>query len=158
MNPAWLIIDGYSLLHRFDPEGARRPARLQSARQKLVRHVEEIAAGRTDRVTIVFDGREAGGGEGYESPAVEILFSSAGRTADAVIERLVQDCRTPETILVVSSDRLERQTVSARGAQTMGCGDFLAEGEQRRRHRARSPAPSSPAHRPTLGEFFPDKD
>lgn len=157
MHTTWLIIDGYSLLHRFDPEGARRPAGLQSARQKLVRHVEDIAAGRADRVTIVFDGRESGAGEGYESPAVEVLFSPAGRTADAVIERLVHDCPTPESILVVSSDRLERQTVSARGAQTMGCGDFLAEGEQRRQHQPRHHAPSSRAPRPTLGDFFPEK-
>lgn len=151
MHLTWLIIDGYSLLHRFDPAGARRPGGLQAARQKLVRHVEELAAGRYDRVTIVFDGRESGGGEGYELPGVEVLFSPAGRTADAVIERLVHDCPSPETVLVVSSDRLERQTVSGSGAQTMGCGDFLAEGEQRRRHRP----PPSRAPRPTLGDIFP---
>ena len=158
MRTTWLIIDGYSLLHRFDPEGARRPAGLQSARQKLVRHIEDTSAGRADRVTIVFDGQQAGGGgEGYESPAVEVLFSPSGRTADTVIERLVQECPTPETILVVSSDRLERQTVSARGAQTMGCGDFLAEGEQRRQHRpSRATRPTKPL-RSTLGDYFPEK-
>lgn len=156
MHATWLIVDGYSLLHRFDPAGARRPGGLQVARQKLVRHVEDLAAGRYDRVTIVFDGKESGGGEGYESPHIEVLFSPVGRTADTVIERLVHDAPDPESILVVSSDRLERQTVSGRGAQTVGCGDFLAEGDQRRAHRPASPP--GRGGRPTLGDFFPGKE
>lgn len=154
MRAGWLIIDGYSLLHRFDPEGIRRPGGLALARQRLVRLIEEYAAGQAERATIVFDGRERGRGEGYESEALEVLFSPAGRTADAVIERLVHDCKEPERVMVVSSDRLERQTVSAGGAQTMSCGDFLEHCKrQRPPHR---PSVRAGSHRPaTLGDLFP---
>lgn len=154
MRADWLIIDGYSLLHRFDPRGARRPAGLTMARQRLVRLIEETAAGQAGRVTVVFDGREHGGGEGYESPAVQVLFSPPGRTADAVIERLVHESPTPDGIVVVSSDRLERQTVSACGAHTVSCSDFLAQCE-RQRAPHRPPARAGRAARPTLGELFP---
>ena len=155
----WLIIDGYSLLHR-DPAYAdilRRSITL--ARQQLVRAVEPLAGSLAQRITIVFDGvSEGGAGEGYESGAVELIFSPAHQTADAVIERMVHEAPEPTQVLVVSSDRRERETASAAGAQTMSCGDFFEHCEALRREvRRQGGSISRKAPRATLGDFFPGR-
>lgn len=148
----WLIIDGYSLIHR-DPELKRLfPDQLLFARQRLIRLIEQASAKLPKRITVVFDGK----GERTErdmemDTCVEVLFSPAHMTADSVIERMVYSDPLPARILVVSSDRLERDTVSAAGAQTISCGDFL---------RLCQPPPARPRglHKKkdaTLGDYFP---
>ncbi|MFH0954182.1 MAG: NYN domain-containing protein [Verrucomicrobiota bacterium] len=156
MHAAWLIVDGYSLLHR-DP--ALKPTSrggLKTARQRLVRNLEEVAGLAADRITVVFDGTASGSGEGYES-AVQVLFSPSHQTADTVIERLVHACPEPGQVLVVTSDLAERHTVSAAGAHTMSCGDFLASlEEQRKRVTQRTASARGRAPRAKLGDFFPE--
>jgi predicted RNA-binding protein with PIN domain len=149
----WLIIDGYSLLHR-DPE--LKPllrGRLESARQLLVRKVERCLDGLAERATIVFDGK----GERSERtlaslPQVEIVFAPRHLTADTVIERLVASATEPERIRVVTSDRAERQTVSAAGADSMSCGDFL---DYFQRCTQAPGGRNGGGAQSTLGDFFP---
>ena len=157
MDIHWLIIDGYSLMHR-DPEFAERTSPLMTARQKLVRKIEEVAGSLAERITIVFDGAEAGGREGYESPAVQVVFSPRDKTADTVIERMVQGQPDPERVMVVTSDVMERQTVAAARVQTMSCGDFLdlLNRHARQIHRQAQPKKGPPAG-PKLGDFFPQQ-
>lgn len=154
----WVLIDGYSLVHR-DEATARavRGGRLFEARRRLVRRLEGIAPQLGGRVTVVFDGREAGGPD-PETPdgPVGVVFSPAHVSADTWIERTahVHAARTP--MLVVTSDRLERDAVAAAGADTMGCGDFLDLCDRLEQALARSirrPAPGA-SHR-TLGDLFP---
>jgi uncharacterized protein len=105
---------------------------------------------------VVFDGT----GKGRETEAgrssVEVVFSPGHHTADTVIERLVHEAPDPGGILVVTSDRAERETVDAAGAHSMGCGDFLVWCDQQRHALAstagvlRRKTPKS-----TLGDFFP---
>jgi predicted RNA-binding protein with PIN domain len=123
----WLIIDGFSLLHRDEAIlAAHRAGRLMPARQRLVARVEPVAGSLARRTTVVFDGRGEGGpGEEFAASAIEVLFSPSGLTADSVIERLVRTASAPAGVLVVTSDRRERENVGAAGAQSMGCGDFL---------------------------------
>ena len=156
-----LIIDGYSLLHR-DPSYASTLRRsITLARQQLVRTLEPLAGILADQVTIVFDGVDQGGrGEGYESKAIELIFSPAHHTADTVIERLVHEDPRPSEVLVVSSDRRERETASAAGAQTLSCGDFIEQCEsQRKEWRRQTGSMKGKTPRSTLGDFFPgDRD
>jgi len=156
----WVLIDGYSLVHR-DEATARvhRSGRLFEARRRLVRRLERIAPQLGRRVTVVFDGRDAGGPE-TDAPAgpVEVIYSPAGASADAWIERAAHAGARSQPMLVVTSDRLEREAASASGADTMGCGDFLDLCERIERalsgsaRRATAPAP-----RRTLGDLFPPR-
>lgn len=150
----WLLIDGYSLLHR-DPVSKPLLGRdLGLARQLLVRRVEGIAAHWAPRVTLVFDGRGRGGAGDHEplQTTLELYFAPTQLTADSVIERWVYSHPAPERILVVTSDRAEIQTVTAAGAQYLGCDDFLARAPQAPRAR---PAKQMSGSR--LGDFFPKK-
>jgi predicted RNA-binding protein with PIN domain len=148
MNYDQLIIDGYNLMYQEgEPSGA-----LASARQRLVRRIEQSAAGMAEKITVVFDGREGGRDLALDAPNLEVIFSPSNRTADGVIERMVHDAAHPERILVVTSDWIEQRLVSVFGASVISCREFLL----------RCATPSAPPPRsrggvagPTLGDFFP---
>lgn len=144
-----LIIDGYSLLHR-DPDAHTLLNRnIGLARQLLVRRIERIVPALAAETIVVFDGRGGGAGEAFDTP-LSIVFAPAQHTADTVIERMVHAHAAPHRILVVSSDRMERQTVEAAGAETQSCGDFLL-----REHTGNTrPLQRDQSRGATLGDFF----
>jgi len=154
MQCDWLIIDGYNLLHQVDEFAALLNRDLQGARHRLVRMVEEPGHAMAAQTTLVFDGREAGRDATLEAKHLEVFYSPGHLSADAVIERLVCRASCPEHILVVTSDRAERDTVSSAGAQTMSAEEFLAF------CKAYADKPLSkrtpPGREPRLGDVFPD--
>jgi predicted RNA-binding protein with PIN domain len=153
----WLIVDGYSLLHR-DPDFAGKiKGNLQSARRQLARKIEKTATALADRVTVVFDGQQAGGSDPAQTSPVEVIFSPAHQTADTVIERLVQGAADVSGVLVVTSDRLERESVTAAGAQAMSCASFLEAQATDRIHVREKLKRQSSAGKPTIGDIFPNR-
>lgn len=147
-----LIVDGYCLLHRTPDLARNLPQGLTSARQRLVRLVEQNFADLADRATVVFDCRRAVEDDPFLDAAVEVVLAPPDQTADTVIERIVHAEAEPSAVLVVTSDQLEAQTVSAAGAEVMSCAEFLDRAEAN----ARRAALRSPKRRgPTLGDFFP---
>lgn len=113
-----LVVDGYNVIYK----SARYLARMdetadgdpfEQARDLLVADVAAYAKGRYEPV-IVFD---AAGNVSPERPdlskaGVRLVFSPAGESADAVIERLVTEQRLlPRAVTVVTSDRTIRATV-----------------------------------------------
>lgn len=155
MNPVWLIIDGYNLLHQADELVSLLRSNIQLARHRLVRMVENTAHKMAPQTTIVFDGREAGADAALTAKHLEVYFSPAHLSADTIIERLVCKYPNPEKILVVTSDRAERDTVSSAGAQTMAAEEFLAQCRAGARRSLRKHTP--PDKEPRLGDLFPDE-
>lgn len=150
----WIIIDGYSLLHVRGLGGD-----LQAAREQLLRSLSAVQAQLAEQITVVFDGRSSERQLPNRDARVEVLFSRAGQTADAVIEEVVHQAPRPGDILVVTNDRAEQDTVIGAGAQTRSCEAFLDEleritrqvsGEQQRLGRG------AKSKGPRLGDFFPD--
>jgi len=154
MQPEWLIIDGYNLLHQSDDLSTLIRSDIAAARHRLVQIVQNTALRLAPKTTIVFDGREAGSDASVISPHLEVFFAPGHLSADNVIERLVMTHSTPEKILVVTSDHAEHATVSSAGAQVMSSQEFIARCEQdgRRSISRRTP----PGMEPTLGDLFPD--
>ncbi|MCA1808780.1 MAG: NYN domain-containing protein [Kiritimatiellia bacterium] len=144
------IIDGYNLLYRQPAAGD-----LASRRQALIRLLEPALGVIAQRITVVFDGATAETDPG--ATGVEVVFSPAGRTADEVITGMVQTAPRPAQILVVTSDRPERETADGAGAATMSCGIFLqtlaAQQALLSAHLARRAVRNRSA---CLGDFFPD--
>jgi predicted RNA-binding protein with PIN domain len=103
----------------------------------LIDDVASFAAG-TWRATVVFDG----GGRGDDEAAtviggVRVVFSAAGVTADAVIERLakgIRDARGAAT--VVTADAITQWTVVGEGVTRMSSREFIAEMTDDRGERA----------------------
>lgn len=154
MQPEWLIIDGYNVLHQIDELAELIHVDIQTARHRLVRLVENTAHRMAPQTTVVFDGRQAGSDASLTSKYLEVLFSPGNLSADTVIERLVASFPQPEKILVITSDCAEHTTVSSAGAQVMSSQEFVAQCEQdARRSVARS---TPPGQKPKLGDLFPD--
>ena len=156
MKCRWLIIDGYSLVHR-DPETRSLPAtNLMLSRERTVRKLESVAGALAERVTVVFDGQGEQAGSEDVVAGFQVVYSTSGMTADSVIERLVHAHAQPGEILVVTSDRRERETVMAAGADTISCGDFLDLCERTRGQMLPRPSSRSAQFKgPTLGDYFP---
>ena len=148
-----IIIDGYSLIHRDAKLKALLNQSLLLARQQLIQKVERVAALLGERTTIVFDGKQTGSSDEMNASSLEILFSSADKTADTVVERLVYADANPEAVLVVTSDRRERETVMAAGAQTMSCGEFLEVCERNTKTILQKTKKNVAG--PKLGDYFP---
>jgi len=86
---------------------------------------------------------------------VEVLFSPRDKTADTVIEQLVFQAGPQGGIVVVTSDRLERETAEAAGAETMACSIFLDQLDetiiriaQKLRSRGAAHCPATPLGNP----------
>lgn len=155
---SWLIIDGYSLLHRDPDAAAWIPDQFPLARRYLVRRLETLAGRLAERITLVFDGHTRGPAEEFPDGPVEVVFTVAHGTADTLIENWVFHSPHPGHILVITSDRMEREAVDASGARSLGCGDFLSwcrELESTSGYRRR-PVPKEPFHR-SMGDAFPEE-
>jgi len=165
----WLIIDGYNLIHRSGNHlsGAPTlrevgvPRDLAGKRRRLIQLLEKTVGILAERITVVFDGRSGGDGHSsggpdeQESLVVEVLFSPRDKTADTVIEQLVFQAGPQGGIVVVTSDRLERETTEGAGAETMACSVFLdqlnetlARIEQNLRSRGTAQHPATPLSNP----------
>jgi predicted RNA-binding protein with PIN domain len=152
MDFDWLIIDGYNLMHQDDALDGRRDD-LQTARQRLVRRIEQSAAGMARKITVVFDGREGGRDVALDAPHLEVLFSPSNRTADGLIEQMVHAAENPERILVVTSDWIEQRLVSVFGASVISCREFLLRCETP----STVPKKAKFVRGSTLGDFFPEQ-
>ena len=150
----WLIIDGYSLIHRDPDLQPLLPHRIEQARNRLIRKLETGSGIQANRVTVVFDGKSAGISYEQGTQTVEVFFSPAHATADTVIEQWCSDHACRLHILVVTADRMERETVTASGAQCMSCAAFLDALSDQRKIVRNSMSRKQPKSF-TLGDVFP---
>ncbi len=151
-----LLIDGYSLLYRDAALDALRTRDMRRAREALIRKIDRLADALAESVEIVFDGR-TGGPEDIRTGRLRVVFSNSDQSADTVIEQLVHRDPSPAGIHVVTADRLERDTVSAAGAQIMSCAAFLEWIERMDRDLSRPRTSPAPRKRFTLGDRFPER-
>lgn len=152
---AWLIIDGYNLLHQLEADPAGRPA---GGRARLLKLLEPLLGALAEKITVVFDGRQASATREATGPEkIEIIYSPADKSADSVIENLVGNAARPEDILVVTSDRYERDSVTARGADSMASSIFIALMREMSDRLDKKIAAFNKGRRSiTLADFFPE--
>ena len=121
-----ILVDGYSLLHNWPELAAAAPRHSERARNALVEMLTQYQDASGTPVTIFFDGSGA-----YRKPkneagkSVEVLFSSAGQTADDLIERAAHRFQSYGEVLVVTDDFAERDTVGGFGGSVASCANFI---------------------------------
>ena len=155
----WLIIDGYNLIHQIFPaDQDGDSSSLEKNRKNLLIQLEPLVNVLARRITVVFDGRlDTTRGNQKESEVIDVVYSPPHLSADTVIENLVWKADRPEDILVVTSDRLERNAASASGADTMASSLFISMiRDEQRRLSAKIKQMNKRHENVTLGDFFPD--
>lgn len=154
----WLIIDGYNLLHQISTFSLKGD--IVRLRKNLLVRLEPLVNVLARRITVVFDGQvEEAPDNQKESEIIEVIYAPSNSTADSIIENLVWKAEQPENILVVTSDRLERNAVSASGADTMASSIFISMiKEQSNYLTARIDKINKRHENITLGDFFPKSE
>ena len=126
-----ILVDGYSLLHRWPALASGTPRHSSAAREALINRLREYRAATHTPITVFFDGQGAPAGtpKPLSDPNLEILYSPSGRTADDLIERAAYRFRAYGDVLVVTDDYAERDTVAAFGGLVSSCEVFIRQVE-----------------------------
>jgi uncharacterized protein len=113
----YLIVDGHSIIFAW-PELRKLHARRTSlAREALIKRLRDYQDWTGVRVVVVFDGKGRKIDASSEPSDVQVFYSRAGQTADAIIERLASKYAKRFEIMVATSDSMEGETVEACGAE-----------------------------------------
>lgn len=135
-----ILIDGYSLLHRWPELAPGHPRHSEAARDELLHCLRQYQDAIGTPITVVFDGQSVSrrGSSPIEStPELEILYSSGRQSADDLIERAAARLREYGEALVVTNDFAERDTVLYHGGLSSSCESFINDVERTLRGRAR---------------------
>jgi predicted RNA-binding protein with PIN domain len=122
------LIDGYNLLYALGlarKHGGR--AAWDKARRDLLDWLADRHGAATTEVTVIFDAQNSLGGVVEEFHRGLRVLRDRGRTADDMIEDLLQDEKSPRTLTVVSNDGRVREAASRRGAHVRRCSEYVDE-------------------------------
>ncbi|MEP6777769.1 MAG: NYN domain-containing protein [Chthoniobacterales bacterium] len=117
MRADYLIVDGHSVIFAWPELRALHERRTSLARDALVRKLRDYQDWTGIRVVVVFDGKGGATNATAEPGEIQIFYSRAGQTADAIVERLASKYGSQFKLLVATSDYMEQETVSASGAE-----------------------------------------
>ena len=125
-----ILVDGFSLLHRWPELAPGKPRHSAAARDELARWLMQYGDAIGTPITVVFDGA---GPKADLAPEVassrefEVIYSKAGQTADDIIEWVAARLLAYGEVLVVSNDYAVRDTVAAVGARVCSCEHFIKD-------------------------------
>lgn len=110
-------MDGHSVIFAWPELRALHQRRTSLARDALVRKLRDYQDWTGVRVVAVFDGKGTAVDASAEPGEIQVFYSRAGQTADAIIERLASKYAAQFRLLVATDDYLEQETASASGAE-----------------------------------------
>jgi len=124
-----ILVDGYSLLHNWPELAPGQPRHSARAREELIHVLTGYQDVTGTPITIFFDGAGAPPGTppAESPPALEVLFSRAGQTADQMIERVAHRFTAYGEVLAVTDDVAERETVTGMGGLASSCANFIRQ-------------------------------
>jgi uncharacterized protein len=126
-----LLIDGYNLLHATSIFGQGAAAgTLRGSREALLAFlVRRLPSKLLKATTIVFDAASAPLGlpDRYELQGLNVRFAREFADADALLERLIEECRAPKSLLVVSGDHRVQRAARSRGAKYLDSETWFTE-------------------------------
>lgn len=124
-----LIVDGYNIVNSWPELKSSQGESLEDSRCKLIELLEDYRAYKGIKAILVFDAHMVKGStEKHElRGGLEVVFTKENETADAYIERLVNEVGRMYDILVATSDWLEQQVVLGRGAARISARELHSE-------------------------------
>lgn len=131
--PNIFYIDGYNVIHHCRRLKALARHDFESARETLIDQVARYCVDAGKSAKIIFDGRGRHPdliSPFLSGPRLEVIYSPAHQTADALIEREVYEASNRSLIIVVTGDRGIRDLCGGLGALTMHPDHFLSTIEE----------------------------
>lgn len=135
-EPTFMLVDGHSAIFAIRELRELHSDLPRRARAELLSRMASYVDATGERAVVVFDGRGETSEEERGTPGLQVFYSGSGKTADDIIERLAAKYAERYELTVVTEDQLERTTVEAFGAWTIGVEGLVdkwrrAEGELR---------------------------
>ncbi len=112
-----LIVDGHSVIFAWPELRKLHARRLSLARESLIKQLRDYQDWTGVHVVVVFDGKGRKVDTSSDPGEVQIFYSRAGQSADAIIERLASKYAKRYELFVATSDLMEAETVQACGAE-----------------------------------------
>ncbi|MBK1812568.1 NYN domain-containing protein [Clostridium sp. YIM B02505] len=124
-----IYIDGYNVINSWPNLNKIKDYSFESARQQLIDTMQNYGSYKSSKIVIVFDAHKVGGNMEKKDKLgmVTVVFTKDGETADAYIERMINNIGRKVEVFVVTSDWLEQQTIFQRGAVRMSSLEFYNE-------------------------------
>jgi predicted RNA-binding protein with PIN domain len=114
---SYLIVDGHSVIFAWADLRKLHDRRTGLARDELARRLRDYQDWTGVHVVVVFDGKGSRVSTTADPHDIQIFYSRAGQTADAIVERLAGKYADRFRIIVATSDNLEQETAAACGAE-----------------------------------------
>ncbi|HEY5770138.1 MAG TPA: NYN domain-containing protein [Terrimicrobium sp.] len=127
MKPQVLIVDGHSMIFQWPDLTLQHAKRTAVARESLVKMLTGLQDNTDWHVTVVFDGNGVKPTEASCPHGIQVFYSTADQTADAVIERLAAKYSDLYEVTVATDDLMERTTVASFGANSMSAWQLREE-------------------------------
>lgn len=128
------LIDGYNLIHIWQEINTED---LATAREFLIRSLQEYGAYEKFEITLVFDAARSEDDESVEvySDFFRVIYSGFNETADSVIERLsYEEVRKRREVHVVSSDATIETVILGAGAYRHPSREFYRAVKRAKQH------------------------
>lgn len=122
-SPAMLIVDAYNVLH---VTGVLPPELAGLEAPDLADLIAQSRWGRHQAI-VQCDGTKPRDVRAVDRGSVRVSYAGGGASADAAIERLVNESSHPRRITVVSNDREVQRAARRRGARVLRADDFLRQ-------------------------------
>lgn len=120
------VIDGYNLMYALGlvrRNGGR--AGWERARRIMLDWLADRLGSSAGNTTVIFDAQNTVGGMVEESHRGLKVIRDRGRTADDLIEDMLNEERSPETLTVVSNDARVREAAVRRGCGVQRCSEHV---------------------------------
>ncbi|WAH37375.1 NYN domain-containing protein [Alicyclobacillus dauci] len=152
------IVDGYNVVARKAGSSLAKIADLETARRDLEDQLAQYRAVYDEDVIVVYDAQHRRGPSVSERRAgIEIIFTDAGETADARIERLVYEIRENyRDITVATSDAAEQQVSFGGGALRISANELLLRLDNMQRYIRKQTDESNTGSRRMLSDSIRD--
>ncbi|MBI4733519.1 MAG: NYN domain-containing protein [Rubrobacteridae bacterium] len=124
-----LIVDGYNMIYAADRYLKWRESDFEMARVKLIEDLAMLKATKGYEVMLVFDAAKTTSSHRSHTNilGIDVMFTKAGETADAMIERIVYKSEHPDDIIVATSDYTQQKVIFKPGVLRMSSRELLSE-------------------------------
>jgi len=123
----YLIVDGYNIINNWPILVELKNDNLELARDKLIEMLQNYQGVQDINIIIVFDAHLSSAKMRTTSNQgrVQILYTKAGETADALIERMISEIPARSKITVVTNDWNEQRIILGKGALRMTSRELM---------------------------------